>query len=513
MGESSGSVLMQGGHEGLGVVLVVVALMAAALLHTMREERRVLYNTLGFFLFSVVGQYLAALVLTLMHQEVGATLREVFIIAEGLAVIRLGGLFLYQVLLPLVRLRPPSIIEDMVVIAGYLLWGMYRLHHQGVELSSLIATSAVITAVIAFSMQDTLGNILGGIALQLDNSIKKDDWIKVDDVVGRIVDIRWRSTAIETRNWETVVIPNSVLMKNKFLVLGRRGGEPVQWRRWVWFNIDYSAAPSQVIAVVERALEFADIPAVARRPAPNCVMMDFAESTGRYALRYWLTDLALDDPTDSAVRTHLFAALQRAGLRPSLPQQTLHLIKEGEKQVAQRHEGYIAERLALLRPLELFAQLTAEELRLVAERLVYAPFARGDVITHQGAVAHWLYILTEGRAEVVLEASGQPRRVVGEITAGQSGSFFGEMGLLTGAPRSATVIAASDVLCYRLDKSGVEDIIRARPAIAEELSQIMAERRGGLERARQGLDEATQRAELVRRQGEVLARIREFFRL
>ncbi len=518
MTEQSGNsdwqqLLMNAGHDGLGPVFVIIVLMALALMHRMREERRTLFNTLGLFLFSVTGQYASSLLIVLEHATAAASLREAFIVAEGLAVIRLSGLFLYQVVLPLIRLNPASIVEDMLVIAGYLVWGMYRLTEHGVELSSLITTSAVITAVIAFSMQDTLGNILGGIALQLDNSIKKDDWIKVDDVVGRIVDIRWRSTAIETRNWETVVIPNSVLMKNKFLVLGRREGEPVQLRRWIWFNIDYSVPPSQVISVVEEAVRQADIPGVAKSPVPNCVMMDFAESTGRYAMRYWLTDLFKDDPTDSTVRAHLFAALQRAGLKPAWPRQTLHLIKESEKLAEQRHREHIDERIALIKPLELFAQFSDKELRKVAERLVYAPFARGDVITRQGAVAHWLYILTEGEAEAVLEAPGQPRRLVGQIDAGGSGSFFGEMGLLTGESRSATVIAASDVLCYRLDKEALEDIIHARPAIAEEISHIMAERRSGLDSARQDLDVAAQQAEMARHQGEVLEKIKEFFRL
>lgn len=510
---STVELLLNAGHEGLGALLIVVALMAAALLRTLRDERRMLFNTLGFFIFSVVGLYGAALVVAMGYVAVGETLREAFIVAEGLAVIRLSGLFLYRVVMPLLRLSPASILEDMLVIAGYLLWGMYRLHEHGVELSSLVTTSAVITAVIAFSMQDTLGNILGGIALQLDNSIKKDDWIKVDDVVGRIVDIRWRSTAIETRNWETVVIPNSVLMKNKFLVLGRREGQPVQLRRWIWFNIDYSASPSQVIDVVERAVRNADIPGVAANPAPNCVMMNFDDSAGRYAMRYWLTDLFKDDPTDSMVRAHMFAALQRAGLKPAWPRQNLHLIKESEKLAEQRHQEHISERVGLLKQLDLFAQLSDEELRTLAERLIYAPFARGDVLTRQGAVAHWLYIVARGEAEAVLEAADTPRKVVGKIEAGGTGSFFGEMGLLTGESRSATVIAASDVLCYRLDKAAFEDIIHARPAIAEEISHIMAERRVGLESARHDLDEASRLAAKQQHQGEMLSRIKEFFRL
>lgn len=91
-----------------------------------------------------------------------------------------------------------------------------RLRTAGVDLTSSFTTSAVITAVIAFSMQDTLGNILGGIVLQLDDSVGVGDWVRVDEVSGRIVDIRWRHTAIETRNRETVIVPNSWLMKNRF---------------------------------------------------------------------------------------------------------------------------------------------------------------------------------------------------------------------------------------------------------------------------------------------------------
>jgi len=499
-------------HDGLGTLLVLVALMALFLLRV-PEERRALFNTLGFFLFSLFGLLISGSLNLAGYLPPAATLHEIFVICEGLAVIRLGGLFLFHVILPQARLSPPSILEDMLVIAGYLIWGMYRLHVTGVELSSLVTTSAVITAVLAFSMQDTLGNILGGIALQLDSSIKKGDWIKVDDVVGRIVDIRWRSTSIETRNWETVVIPNSVLMKNKFLVLGRRLGEPVQWRRWIWFNIDYSVPPAKVIRVLEKALQEADIPGVARQPAPNCVMMNFDDSTGRYAVRYWLTDLAKDDPTDSAVRVHMYAALKRASITLAWPRQTVHVVKENEKLEAQRRAQHIEERVALLRQLELFSQLNDDELQLTAERLVYAPFARGDVITRQGAIAHWLYILTEGEAEVVLETPHQPRRTLNVIAAGEAGSFFGEMGLLTGEPRRATVLARSDVECFRLDKSSFQDIMQARPAIAEEISAVMASRRTALESAQQAMDAATRERRMAEHQSEVLQKIKQFFSL
>lgn len=499
-------------HDGLGWLLLLLALMSLALLR-LPEQRRTLFNTLLFFLFALLGQITAALLLVFGHIEPAGTLREIFVLAEGLALIRLGGLFIFSVVLPQVRLHPPSILEDMLVIAAYLFWGMFRLHEAGVELSSLVATSAVITAVLAFSMQDTLGNILGGIALQLDNSLSKDDWIEIDGISGRIVDIRWRSTAIETRNWETVIIPNSMLMKNRFTVLGRREGQPLQWRRWVWFHVDYDEAPARILKMVDDAIRQADIPGVARQPAPNCVLMSMDDSIGHYALRYWLTDLAVDDPTDSAVRVHLYAALKRAGVRIAWPRQTVHMVKEGDKLAARREARHVEERLHILSHLRLFSQLDEQELLLAAQRLVYSPFADGDVITRQGAVAHWLYILAEGEVEVVLEGDDGSRRSLTRIRAGGEGSFFGEMGLLTGEPRRATVIARGEVECYRLDKSAIEDIMHARPALAEALSTIMTQRNIELEDAREHFDAISRERLMQRQHHELLGKIKAFFAL
>ena len=129
-------------------------------------------------------------------------------------------------------------------------------------------------------------------------------------------------------------------------------------------------------------------------------------------------------------------------------------------------------------------------------------------MTRQGAVAHWLYILTEGEAEVWVDTPGAARRRVAVIGAG---NVFGEMGMMTGESRSATVSAKTDVQCYRLDKSGFEGVIRARPAIAVEISGMLATRASGLRRA---TEEARAEAAAGRNQQEsMLARICAFFGL
>ncbi|MFZ2525895.1 MAG: mechanosensitive ion channel domain-containing protein, partial [Candidatus Ferrigenium altingense] len=192
-------------------VLVMTLCVAFLLFHFLKEERKSVLNTLTFFFACLALQFVSSLIHALQFVSAAAVFHEAGLIGGGIAVIRLWGLLVFRIILPQIRITPPRIAEDIFVIIGYLAWGLVRLRYAGLDLGSIVATSAMITAVVAFAMQDTLGNILGGLALQLDNSIEIGDWIKVDDISGRVVDIRWRSTLVETRNWETVVFPNSQL--------------------------------------------------------------------------------------------------------------------------------------------------------------------------------------------------------------------------------------------------------------------------------------------------------------
>lgn len=498
-------------HEESALVLVMALALAAVLFHFIRDDRKSLVNTMSLFLVCVVGQFISGLLHGFGFERAAAVLHETFVIGSGIALIRLWGLLVFRVVLPAIKLSPPRIAEDIFVIIAYLAWGLVRLRYAGLDLSGIVATSAMITAVVAFAMQDTLGNILGGLALQLDNSIQIGDWIKVDDVAGRVVDIRWRSTLVETRNWETVVFPNSQLMKNKFMVLGRRTDQPVQWRRWVWFNVGLDTAPSKVITVVEEAIRQTDIVNVAKKPLPNCVLMDMDnKGYARYALRYWLTDLMIDDPTDAAIRWHIMTALQRAGIRLAMEERSIHITKENEKHEEVLHQREVQLRMKTLRRVELLSQMTDGELKVLAERLRYAPFSRGNIIAHRGSIAHWLYIIINGEAEVYIEIPGGGRRVI--RTLGK-GSFFGEMGVMTGTPRVASVAAKTDVECYRLDKEAFEEILRARPAIAEEVSNVLVKRRAELDSALDELSKADIGQELAQQRNEILGTIRRFFGL
>lgn len=491
-------------------IVGAAALLSALLYYTLSGGRTSLKHTLLFFGLWFAVDAVAAFFSARGEVRLAAGIHQAALLGLGLVLIRLSGLAFFRVLLPALNVKTPRILEDIVVIGAYILWAMLRMASIGVDLTSLIATSAVITAVLAFAMQDTLGNILGGLALQLDNSLEIGDWVKLDDLSGRVVEIQWRYTAILTRNGEKVVVPNSQLMKGKFTVLLDPDLGLTAWRRWVWFNVDYSAAPAQVIATVEGALAEAAIDSLARSPAPSCLAMDFGAGSIRYAVRYWLLDPRDDDPTDSAVRVHVLTALQRAGWRIALPDQVMHLVAEDESYRNRVHERDLQRRLQALSGVELFASLSDDERRMLAGRLSYAPFARGAVMTHQGAVAHWLYLVTSGEADMVWRAPNGEKRLLTTIPAG---SVFGEMGLMTGAPRSATVVAKSDVECYRLDKSGFEDIIRSRPELAEGMAHILATRMQQIDELQTLYHRERSDAEHTQHRDAIVKRIRDFFGL
>lgn len=461
----------------------------------------------GFFLVVHLVVVAVTAGLSLVASKLTDDLHLAAVLTGAVALVAAIGAFVFRGIVPRLKTEVPQIVQDVAIFGAIVVTLLVVASRNGFNLSSIVATSAVLTAVIGLSLQDTLGNILGGMALQTDESIKVGDWIKVGDVVGRVANIHWRYTAVETRNWETVVIPNSVLLKNQVIVLGRRTGQPLQWRRWVWFNVDYRFAPPDVIRAVENALLAEPIERVAATPPPNVQLMDFGESWARYAVRYWLTDLAVDDPTDSVVRQRIFYALTRAGMTLAIPAQALFVTKESPKRRALKAEETAQRQRAAIENVDLFAKLPEEERRHLAQSLEYSPFTKGEALTRQGAKAHWLYIIEHGDCAVRVEVDGIQR----EVSTLHDGDFMGEMSLLTGEKRSATVIALSEVQCWKLGREHFRHLMQRRPEMAEEVAETLAARQVELDRVRENLSQEAAARKLDERTHDLADRIKSFF--
>jgi len=442
------------------------------------------------------------------------TARAVTELLGEFCVVNAGAVVLFDLALPRVGIDPATIVTDIAIGIGYVVALFSTLNRAGVDLSKLAATSAVVTGILAISMQATLGNIIGGVALQLDNSIHEGDWLQLENgKQGKVRQIRWRHTVIETRDFDTIIVPNATLLSASITILGKREGKAAPHRMWVHFNVDFRYSPADVIAAVEGSLRAAPIEGMAQDPPANCICYDFArpenDSVARYAVRYFLTDLARDDPTSSLVRARVFAALRRASIPLAVPAAQIFVEEDDQSRRERKKSDELDKRMRALSQVEILKPFTTEELTRIAAGLKYAPFAAGEAITKQGAIAHWLYIVTAGTAEVRVSGDGVERAVAKIDAPG----FFGEMGMMTGEPRLATVVALTPVECYRLDKETFQKIMTERPEVAADISNVLAERKVELQMARMTCDEAAKQKRIAAERTEMLDTIRRFFAL
>jgi small-conductance mechanosensitive channel/CRP-like cAMP-binding protein len=495
-----------------------LAFSAGALLFgliTMRlrpELRRGTLVTLLLIAFGLGGlQVLSRYQIIPAHLAISVIPREICLLVVALGIIRIYVAFLVNVLLA--RRAVPRIVGELCIALSLVVFALVRLDAVGVNLTGIIATTTVAAGAIAFAMQATLTNLLGGISLQLDNTYRMGDWIEMDGgVTGEVVGIRWRYTALATVNNVTIIIPNAQLMTSRVTLLGRRGDQRIPWRRPIEFTVGYEWTPGQVMGVVNAALERVDIPCVAGDPPANCICAGFDTNAIKYIVYYWLTDIKLYMVTDSRVRVHVYAALGRAGMDIPISRsdvylhsaRSLHSNRSMEEQESRR---------ALLKSLELFASLTDEETQALAALLIPTPLAVGDVATKQGEPSDSLYILARGQIGIFRDASADGQLARQRLATLPAPQYFGEMGLLTGQARTATSIAESEVLCYRLDKRGFEAIIRARPEIADAMSQTVVARQAANDATLASLSADARARAAGSRASELVRRIREFFGL
>jgi small-conductance mechanosensitive channel/CRP-like cAMP-binding protein len=497
----------------IAIGLVAVAALLRLTPDLSRSRVRLRRTVIMFIPYAV----LAALAIFGGHVGTGLWLSVVTIAADFLAIllaINLAAAAIFDFALKMVRLKAPDILHDIVVGATYLVALLWLLHRSGVNFSSIAATSAVATGVIGLSLQSTLGNVIGGLALQMDESLEEGDWIEFENKIqGQVKKIRWRHTVLETRDWDTLIVPNSHLLSQTLKVLGRREGQKPQHRMWVYFNVDYRTTPREVIRVVDQALS-APIPGVARDPPPNTVCLDLVQehnhSSARYGTRFWLPDMSRTDSTSSAVRERIHAALRRAQIPLAIPAATLFVSNEDMARIERKQRQAVQRVREGLTRIELFRGLADEELDTLAKAVKLAPFAAGEVVTRQDAKAHWLYVLTQGQVEVRVNVPDGSTKRVDVLSAPD---FFGEMALITGGRREATVSAVTDVECLRVDRAAFGALLERRPEIAREVAEVLAERRVTLDAARDHLDPESRNLRVQGERSRILTAVQEFFGL
>ena len=437
----------------------------------------------------------------------------------ALTIANTAGMLLFLIIMPATFVGLPMIAGDLVVGLAYIVALVVVLSRHGLDPTSALATGAVVSAVLAISLQTTLGNILGGVALQLDGSIHEGDRIRLENgKAGRIRAIRWRHTLVDT-GAATIVVPNALLLLNNITILGWRGEPLIPQPVNIRFGIDVQLAPDRITRIVNDALAASPLENVGTAPAPSCKCADLLGGDGfaTYSVDYTVIDPDRADDTASRVRSRVHAALRRAHIKLAVPGRAAIVEMRDRVMTERDHEEQSAKYLIALHTVHLFSALSEQELRTLAEGMMYVPFSAGETILRQGSTAHSLFVLTAGTCEVRTrvdpDGPGGVAELTGVVATLTAPDFFGEMGLMTGEPRKADVVAKTDVECFRLPRATFETVLTGRPEILTELAERLASRNVTLSAAREDLDDAARKTRHAIESQRIRDGIKDFFGL
>lgn len=483
-------------NVSLAVGVVLVLLLAGSRTASSDKELRRDLGGAIWLLLAFLGLRLAAWAL---HEELppawAKMLRVAWMLTFAFAVIRAG----VSALLWGVRLRSqhtlPKILRDVVDFVLYALAAVPILQTQlNLNLASLMATSAVLSVVIGLALQETLGNLFAGLSLQLERPFQVGDHVKIGEETGRVVQIAWRATRISTQRREIVTVPNSVVAKNVVKNFSY-GSEPVGIDLFV--GLSYDAPPNAVkMAVLETLRE---VPLVLEDPAPFCRTWAYDESSIRYKVRYFIASYTHAGPTQEEFYTRLWYRLRRDGIDIPYPQRTVHVRNEPPRPDVSPESV-----LELLRTVDLFTLVDASELERLRGELVVRRFGKGERIIQEGDAGHTFYLVASG------EVSVRTGRTQAEVTRLRRGHYFGEMCLLTGEPRSATVVAMEDSVLLEVERPTFARLFASQPGLARQLSALLAQRRTQLRAVAEASGGTT---DAVPEAGRIFGKLRQIFGL
>ena len=351
------------------------------------------------------------------------------------------------------------------------------------NLTGLLVTSTVLSAILGLSLQDVLSSLMAGIALQMDGPIAPREWVRVGDKEGEVVQMNWRTITLRSRDGHHVVLPNARVARED-IVNFSRPGPAVMLHATV--GVAYAHPPAEVKAVLEAAVSGAD--GVSTSPPAEVLLSRFADSAVEYDLRFWTRDLANVAAVRDATLSRVWYALRRAGFVIPFPQREVAVRNLSEARDDERLERRRAESFDALRSVDTLRALADEQVEDLARHARLERYTAAETLVRQGDEGRSLFVVRSGHVRVEREESGGPAR---ELARLGPGTFFGEMSLLTGEPRSASVVALEEVEVVVVEKEAFSTLLNDDGPLARALSEALEARLGAQARVTSSFDSAT----------------------
>ncbi len=375
-----------------------------------------------------------------------------------------------------------GLIRNVISIILYILafFIIFQKFYPDVPLAPIFTGSTILGVVIGLALQDTLGNLFAGIALQADNSFQVGDVISVPNKgFGVVEDISWRGVKIRTFQNKLVIISNSVLGKEAIEVAPRENLNA----RLVFFNTLYANSPSKTIQTIREAVR--QVENVSQKIRPIVRVRSLGDNGIDWEIKYWIEDYAKHNETDALIRQRIWYVFQRENIEFAYPTRTLHVETKPQENVFVETDNAIFERLNAT---PIFSPLNDEEVEMLANVSAVRVFAQDEKIVRAGQTGNSMFVIHRGSVFIQIREDGKPKK----IKTLHEGEFFGEMGLFTGEPRTATVVAEEETEVLEINHLCIKPILENNPELVQSFSKMIEQRRTLLQEQQTELKSDTQ---------------------
>ena len=389
----------------------------------------------------------------------------------------------------------PQLLREIVNIVLYFaLFGALFSAAFGADLKNWFLTGGAVALILGLGLQETLGNLFAGIALHLEDSFEIGDVIRTGDHIGIVEGTRWRGTRLRTFNNNFVIIPNSVLARERLEVYPRSNPNA----RIVTVGIDYNVPPAKAIDVLTQAASHVE--GVSREMPLIARVGSFGDSAVNYEVKYFTRDYALRDRIDAEIRKAIWYAMKRNNIPIPYP---IRSVQDYEAPPPSDQHLTREELHARLRQVDVLSPVSEAGLEMIAGAARFHIYSRGETILRRGSAGDSLFVMHEGTVSVrIADDTVAGRHEVAQLGPG---SVFGEMALLTGEARTADVIALTDVVAIEIGKDALDPVLRDHPELAEAITAKVMERRDMLEAFRVESPEEVEKT--------IISKIRAYFGL
>lgn len=421
-----------------------------------------------FQLFCLAVAFYAALAVYGVESSYGRHVTALLLLLGTAFVFALLDRYLWDLYFEQRRQTPiPKFLRHVVALVLFLLVLLVvlsRVYHAEAELRGLLAGSGIAAIVLAFAMQNLLGGMIAGISLQISRPFRVGDWLQIGERFAQVTEMNLDSTRLRTNDEVYLDIPNNEIAKQT--IINFHYPTPLHAMR-LRVGIDYNTPPNKVKDALFRATINAE--GVLPEPKPKIYLNDFGDSAVTYEIKFWLNNHAAYNDIADAIRTNVWYELKRQQINIPFPTRTVQLQRRTHQASADARD----EARAILRNEPLFQCLEDDQLNALVDSAQLNRFGRGERIIEEGADGHSMFILLRGSAQVSVSKNGSSIRV-GVL---RTGDCFGEMSLLTGEPRTATIRADHDCEVLEIGQEAMADIFRETPECMNQLSELLAKRR------------------------------------